>query len=204
MNKRAAMAAVMVLGLSMVVVVGCGGGSDSGQVQKYTELKAEAESLMAAADQAGETLQSESEQMSEIQTRAITAAVAGDTSTYTPQEVSGIAEKMAALATQIDKVKAMYQKLMDPELKSLGGLSAYVSYAEAMIKALDLNLTLSQLGSGFLAQVEPALVKGDTNTVKALVQQNIALVNKIQATQRETAAALKAAQNIKSSQRLSE
>jgi hypothetical protein len=204
MNKRAAMAAVMVLGLSMVVVVGCGGGSDSGQAQKYTELKAKAESLMAAADKAGETLQSESEQMSEIQTRAITAAMAGDTSTYTPQEVSGIAEKMAALAPRIDKVKAMYQKLLDPEFKSLGGLSAYASYAEAMIKALDLNRSLSQLGSGFLAQVEPALVKGDTNTVKALVQQNIALVNKIQATQRETAAALKAAQNIKSSQRLSE
>jgi len=204
MKTRAAMAAVMVLGLSMVVVVGCGGGSDSGQAQKYTELKAKAESLMAAADQAGQALQSQSEQMSEIQTRAITAAMAGDTSTYSPQEVSGIAEKMAALAPRIDKVKAMYQKLLDPEFKSLGGLSAYASYVEAMIKTLDLNRSLSQLGSGFLAQVEPALVKGDTNTVKALVQQNIALVNKIQATQREAAAALKAAQDIKSSQRLGE
>jgi len=204
MNKRAAMAAVMVLGLSMFVIAGCGSSGDSKQAESYGELKAKAESLMAAADKAGETLQSESEQMSEIQTRAITAAMAGDTSTYTPQEVSGIAEKMAALAPRIDKVKAMYQKLLDPEFKSLGGLSAYASYAEAMIKALDLNRSLSQLGSGFLAQVEPALVKGDTNTVKALVQQNIALVNKIQATQRETAAALKAAQNIKSSQRLSE
>ncbi|HEY5532945.1 MAG TPA: hypothetical protein VIK22_13220 [Candidatus Anoxymicrobiaceae bacterium] len=204
MNKRAAMAAVMVLGLSMFVIAGCGSSGDSKQAESYGELKAKAESLMAAADKAGETLQSESEQMSEIQTRAITAAMAGDTSTYTPQEVSGIAEKMAALAPRIDKVKAMYQKLLDPEFKSLGGLSAYASYAGAMIKALDLNRSLSQLGSGFLAQVEPALVKGDTNTVKALVQQNIALVNKIQATQRETAAALKAAQNIKSSQRLSE
>ena len=204
MNKRAAMAAVMVLGLSMFVIAGCGSSGDSKQAESYGELKAKAESLMAAADKAGETLQSESEQMSEIQTRAITAAVAGDTSTYTPQEVSGIAQKMASLATQIDQVKAMYEKLLDPEFKSLGGLSAYVNYAEAMIKALDLNRSLSQLGSGFLAQVEPALVKGDTNTVKALVQQNIALVNKIQATQRETAAALKAAQNIKSSQRLSE
>jgi len=204
MNKRAAMAAVMVLGLSMFVIAGCGSSGDSKQAESYGELKAKAESLMAAADKAGETLQSESEQMSEIQTRAITAAMAGDTSTYTPQEVSGIAEKMAALAPRIDKVKAMYQKLLDPEFKSLGGLSAYASYAEAMIKTLDLNRSLSQLGSGFLAQVEPALVKGDTNTVKALVQQNIALVNKIQATQRETAAALKAAQNIKSSQRLSE
>ena len=194
----------MVLGLSMFVIAGCGSSGDSKQAESYGELKAKAESLMAAADKAGETLQSESEQMSEIQTRAITAAMAGDTSTYTPQEVSGIAEKMAALAPRIDKVKAMYQKLLDPEFKSLGGLSAYASYAEAMIKALDLNRSLSQLGSGFLAQVEPALVKGDTNTVKALVQQNIALVNKIQATQRETAAALKAAQDIKSSQRLSE
>ena len=204
MNKRAAMAAVMVLGLSMFVIAGCGSSGDSKQAESYGELKAKAESLMAAADKAGETLQSESEQMSEIQTRAITAAMAGDTSTYTPQEVSGIAEKMAALAPRIDKVKAMYQKLLDPEFKSLGGLSAYVNYAEAMIKALDLNRSLSQLGSGFLAQVEPALVKGDTNTVKALVQQNIALVNKIQATQREAAAALKAAQDIKSSQRLGE
>jgi len=204
MNKRAAMAAVMVLGLSMFVIAGCGSSGDSKQAESYGELKAKAESLMAAADKAGETLQSESEQMSEIQTRAITAAMAGDTSTYTPQEVSGIAEKMAALAPRIDKVKAMYQKLLDPEFKSLGGLSAYASYAEAMIKALDLNRSLSQLGSGFLAQVEPALVKGDTNTVKALVQQNIALVNKIQATQREAAAALKAAQDIKSSQRLGE
>jgi len=204
MNKRAAMAAVMVLGLSMFVIAGCGSSGDSKQAESYGELKAKAESLMAAADKAGETLQSESEQMSEIQTRAITAAVAGDTSTYTPQEVSGIAEKMAALAPRIDKVKAMYQKLLDPEFKSLGGLSAYANYAEAMIKALDLNRSLSQLGSGFLAQVEPALVKGDTNTVKALVQQNIALVNKIQATQREAAAALKAAQDIKSSQRLGE
>ena len=204
MNKRAAMAAVMVLGLSMFVIAGCGSSGDSKQAESYGELKAKAESLMAAADKAGETLQSESEQMSEIQTRAITAAMAGDTSTYSPQEVSGIAEKMAALAPRIDKVKAMYQKLLDPEFKSLGGLSAYASYAEAMIKALDLNRSLSQLGSGFLAQVEPALVKGDTNTVKALVQQNIALVNKIQATQREAAAALKAAQDIKSSQRLGE
>lgn len=203
-KKRTAIAAALVLGLSMMLIVGCGGNGDSKQTERYTELKAKAESLMAAADEAGEELQLESGRNSEIQTRAITAAVAGDTSTYTPQEVSGLTEKTAALAQRIFEVKAMYEELLDPEFKERGGLAAYVSYAEAMIKLLDLNRTLVELNGSFLVQVEPALVSGDTETVKALVQQNLDRIAKIQSAGREAKAALKEAQEIKSSQRLGE
>jgi len=44
MKKRSAITAVLVLGLSMMVIAGCGGNGDSEKAERYRELKAKAES----------------------------------------------------------------------------------------------------------------------------------------------------------------
>jgi outer membrane murein-binding lipoprotein Lpp len=195
---------VFLLAVLAISLAGCGESEKSEQASDFERLRAEAEELRVTADASWDSLYERIEASNRNTQNLIMAALAGDTSSLTPEQTTGIAENASSLATEAEQVKADYQAMVKPEYEKYEGVSAYANYGRGMITAIDAYQSLLQSGAVFLAKVEPLLASGDTAGLQSLIQQSSEEVTTLQEEQAAAAEALEEAQDIKSFEKLGE
>lgn len=184
--KRLLIAAmVAVLAVSAFLLAGCGGDTET--AKKY----------MKEADTSYEALSKQLSQLSSSTTALVSAALQGNLSAITPEDLTKIVGMVGTFEPEIAKVKDEYAKITP-----LNGVEDYVAYANAMIKALDADAAIVAAGGAFLAELEPYLRSGDVVGLQKKIEQSTAQIAKMQAMQTTTDKAYADAQQIKKDKNL--
>lgn len=202
MRRAVVISLVLLLSVTILSAVGCGGSGDSGGTSQYQQMKAQAEELFATADADWTALKTKIDEANNNTEQLILKAMGGNAAAIPPEQRTGLSASTRALITEADSVRTEFEALDKPEFKQLKGVDVYASYAEAMIKAIDAYKQLLELGANFLAKIEPALASGDAAAISAAIQQNMADVTQIQAAQTNAETALAEAEKIKDAERL--
>jgi len=200
MRKVLVLFVILLLGLSIAAVAGCGSSEKTEETKNYEEKVAEAQALFKEAELAWQKLDAEIEAQNTSLTGVVMGAMAGSA----PTAQQGLSSEARALMSEADQVKALYEVLVTPEMKQSKGTEAYATYAEAMIAALDANKVVMDMGANFLARIEPDVASGNQAAVQAAIEASTAEITQIQDAQKKADEAVKAAEEIKSQQGLGE
>ncbi|MBN1289456.1 MAG: hypothetical protein JXA49_07470 [Actinobacteria bacterium] len=153
MRRAVVIVAVLLLALSSMAIVGCGGG-DTETAKKY----------MKTADAAAEDLQKKSEDILNKAMAILMPALSGDLSGANSQDLPMLSEEMGQLNTEADAVKADYEKIT-----KLEGVPDYVEYADAMIKWVDIYKETLAEGEKMFSELTPiydeAIKTGDATAL---------------------------------------
>jgi hypothetical protein len=185
MKKCLVLISVLILGLAVLAAAGCGGDTS----QAKTDMK--------TADAAYAGVKTQMDALGTSLTTVLGGAVSGNFSALTPQVITTAETTIDGILAQIPKVKADYSKIA-----SLSGVPDYVSYSNAMIKALDLDTVSLTAGKKLIGDIKPMVQAGDTAAITKYFQTNAATISQLQS---QSAAADKAyadALTIKSSKKL--
>ncbi len=169
----------------MFAIAGCGG--DTGKAKQD----------MQAADAVFTPISQQLDQLQTTSQTVITQFLSGQSANVNPQQVEQAATQMNSLLAQLDKAEADYKKIT-----LLSGVTDYVSYANAMIKAIEADKAVIKSGAALLQKILPGIQAGDVAAVNAAVTANMAEITAIQAQANEATKALEQAQQIKTSKKL--
>ncbi len=186
MKRFLALLIVLVLGVTLLALVGCGSG-DTKQAQ--TDLK------QADADYAALT-----KQLSSLQTMLTTAiggAMSGNFSAITPTSLQQADQIITTSLDQIPKVKAEYAKV-----DSLSGVQDYKDYADAMQKVLSAQEDAIKSGKQLIDSLMPVAASGNPAQIQQWFAANQAALTQAQSTQAAVDKAYNEAQSIKSEKNL--
>jgi hypothetical protein len=180
---------VVVLALALcaaaVAAVGCGGNSS------------QAKTDMQAADKAYAAVKTQMDALGNSLTTVLGGAVSGNFSQLTPATLQSAGAGIDKILGELPAVKADYQKIT-----KLTGVPDYVSYANAMIKTVDLDQASLSAGRKLITDITPLVQAGNTAAVTQYFQANAATLNTLQAQSTAASQAYTTAQNIKSSKNL--
>lgn len=185
MKKLLIAALVAVFAVSAFTLAGCGGDTDT--ARKY----------MKEADTAYEALDKQLSELASSSTALVTAALQGNVSAITPEDLTRLAGMVGTFEPEIAGVKDLYATIVP-----LKGVEDYVAYAKAMMKALDAESAMVAAGGAFLAQLEPYLKSGDVAGLSKKIEQSTAEIIKTQGMQTTTDEAYAAAKKIKKDKNL--
>ena len=201
MRRAVVISLVLLLSVTVLSAVGCGGSGESGSTSQYQQLKAQAEELFAAADTDWTALKKKIDEANNNTEQLILKAMGGNVAAIPPEQRTGLSASTRALIAEAVRVRVAFEALDKPEFKELKGVDAYASYAEAMIKAINSYKQLLELGANFIEKIEPALASGDTAAINAAIQQTLDVTH-IQEAQTNAETALAKAEKIKDTERL--
>ncbi|MBN2169544.1 MAG: hypothetical protein JW738_09890 [Actinobacteria bacterium] len=151
MKRAVVIVAVLLLAISSMAIVGCGGG-DTETAKKY----------MKTADTAAAALQKKSEDIMNSMMEIFMPALQGDVAGIDANTIPELAAQMSELGGEADAVKADYEKIT-----KLEGVPDYVEYANAMIEWVDIYQETLAYADEMFAQITPIidelLKTGDTS-----------------------------------------
>jgi len=184
MKKSLVLLMVVLLGISILFVVGCGSG-DTPKAQQY----------LKQADASWNAIDKQLNQLSQTLTTTLGGAFSGDYSSITAATLQPAVDTIDKALQEMPNVKAEYAKV-----DSLSGVEDYKAYADAMQKAIDSY-------SAAMTQVKQLLeglipLAGNSAAIAQYVQQQSAQVTKIQEANNKADEQLKAAQQIKKDKNL--
>jgi CHASE1-domain containing sensor protein len=185
MKKMFLLAMVLLLGLSLVALAGCGGNTK------------QAQDLTKTADDAYAKIKTQLDSLQSQLTPVLGGAITGNVSGVTPTVLAGATTAMDAVLAQMPAVKADYQKVT-----ALSGVPDYVSYADAMIKAIDASDAALTESKNFITSLIPLVQSGNTAGITQLLASNTAELNKLQELSNAASKAYDDAQAIKSDKNL--
>lgn len=190
MKKVLVVVMVVILGVAMLAVVGCGGDTDT------------AKEYMKAADTATEAMLKKGDALDKETETMLGAAAMGDVSSIDPSEVGAVEENINLVISESQAAKMLYEKILPLE-----GVDTYIEYANAMIKFLDLEIKTLEAGNKLYAMIAPAFAQafaGDYTALNAAMQQAGSELGGLNDLQKETDKAYKEAQKIKTDNNLSD
>lgn len=169
MKKVLVIAMVVLVGVSMLALGGCGG--------QTTEAKAQ----MEMADKAWENLDAELTKAGDETNKMIAGAMTGDFTAIQqalqedPQALDKILDTLGAAAAQIDTISKQYQAIT-----TYKGVPDYATYANDMTAAIAAQLTTVAAGRALLEKLLPVLKSGDITQLTAAVQGAAADIAELQ------------------------
>lgn len=184
MRKLLAVVMVFLLGVTVLALVGCGGGDTS---TAKTDLK--------AADAAYKTLEND---LAQLQTSLVTTlggALSGNYGAVTPAAVQAAAATISKCLQQTPEVTAAYKKV-----DSLKGVEDYKAYADAMQKVLSSQEELLNQGKALVNALTP--IASDQAAVGQYLQANTNTFMQLQTASQKIDKANQDAQQIKKNKNL--
>ena len=185
MRKLLAVVMVFLLGVTVLALVGCGGGDTS---TAKTDLK--------AADVAYKTLEKDLTDLTTSLTTVLGPALSGNYGAVTPAAVQAADAAVKKALQQIPQVTAEYQKV-----DSLKGVEDYKAYADAMQKVLSSQEELLNQGKALVNALTP--ITGDQAAVGQYLQANTNTFMQLQTASQKIDKANQDAQQIKKDKKLS-
>lgn len=162
--KKLLMASVVVLlVVALMAVAGCGG--DTGK----------AKDQMKVADDAYNKVKTQMDELQNSLTAVLGGAVSGNFSALTPDVVKKADDGIKAVVAELPAVKAEYQKIT-----TLKGVDDYVTYANDMIKTVDLDESVLKQGQQLVEAIAPMIQAGNTAGVTQYFTANSAQISKLQ------------------------
>jgi hypothetical protein len=184
MRKFLALVMVCLLGVTVLALVGCGGG-DTDTAKQYLKT---ADAAYAAMDKDVQALQTSL-------TSVLGGALSGNTASVTPETVQAAETQVNDVLVQTPKVTADYAKV-----DSLKGVEDYQAYADAMKKSVTALEGLLTEGKNLVTQLKP--IAGDQAALTAWFQANSATFMGLQEASGEVTKAYEDAQQIKKDKNL--
>jgi hypothetical protein len=163
MKKIFALLLVLVLGVTLLAVVGCGGDTD--QAKEYIK----------EADAAYEAVNKKMEALSETLATTVGGAMSGNFSAITPETMSATAATIDEVLKELPEVAKLYEKVEDLE-----GVEDYQNYADAMVKTISAQEAAVLNGKNLLEAIAPLAASGDQAALAAWFQANSAELMKAQ------------------------
>lgn len=185
MKKLLALMVVLMLGISVAALAGCGGNTK------------QAQDLTTTADAAYAKVKTQLDNLQTQLTPMLGGALSGNFSTLTPTALAGATQAMDIILAQMPAVKADYKKVA-----SLSGVPDYVDYANAMIKAIDANDAALTESKKFINSLIPLVQAGNTAGVTQFFAANAAELTKLQDLSTAATKAYEDAQAIKTEKNL--
>ena len=185
MRKLLAVVMVLLLGVTVLALVGCGGGDTS---TAKTDLK--------AADAAYKTLEKDLTDLTTKLTTTLGGALSGNYSAVTPETVQAADAAVNKALQQIPQVTAEYQKV-----DSLKGVDDYKAYADAMQKVLSSQEELLNQGKALVSALTP--IVSDQAALAQWFQTNTNTFMQLQTARQKIDKANQDAQQIKKDKKLS-
>ncbi|HEY5532117.1 MAG TPA: hypothetical protein VIK22_08970 [Candidatus Anoxymicrobiaceae bacterium] len=184
MKKSLVLLMVVLLGISILFVVGCGSG-DTPKAQQY----------LKQADASWSAIDKQLNQLSQTLTTTLGGAFSGDYSAITAAVLQPAVDSINKALQEMPNVKAEYAKV-----NSLSGVADYKAYADAMQKAIDSYSASMTAVKQLLEGLIP--LAGNQAAIAQYVQQQSSQVTKLQEATNKAAEQLKAAQQIKQDKKL--
>lgn len=182
MKKLLALFLVLVMGVTVLALAGCGGGDTE---QAKTDLR-EADQEYAALEEELTTLQT-------TLTTTIGGAMSGNFSVVTPEALQQADQAVTGALEKIPRIKESYARVDE-----LDGVEDYNDYASAMQEVLTAQEKAIRSGKQLIDSLMPVVASGDTAQIQQWFQANNSALMEAQSTASEVDDAYREAQRIKS------
>jgi hypothetical protein len=184
MRKFLILLMVILLGVTVLALVGCGGG-DTDTAKQY----------LKEADTAYKAMEKDLTQLQNSLTAVLGGALSGNTSAVTPESIAAAEAQVDKVLQQIPQVSADYKKV-----DGLKGVEDYQAYAKAMQDVVSAQEELLNQGKNLIAQLKP--IAGDQAALSAWFQANSATFMALQESAGKVTKAYEQAQQIKKDKNL--
>ncbi len=184
MRKLLVLMMVVLLGMTVSFIVGCGSGDTATAKQDLKQAEADYN-----------TLNKDLTQLQGQLTTAIGGAFSGNYATVTPQVVQSAEASISKALAEMPKIKADYQKV-----DSLKGVADYQAYADAMVKAIDASSKALAEGKKFIDGLIP--IASNQAAMPQYFQTNAAAITSLQTLENDATTASQKAQSIKQDKKL--
>ncbi len=185
MRKLLALAMVVLLGVALLAVVGCGSG-DTKTAQQ--DLK--------TADAAFTAWQNSLTQLTNALTATLGGALSGNYSAVTAESLNSANDTVTKALSELAPIKADYQKV-----DSLKGVDDYKAYADAMQKVCSTNEQLLKQGQALVQALLPLV--GDQAAISQWFTANSSMLTQMQDASNSATKAYNDAQQIKKDKNIS-
>jgi hypothetical protein len=185
MKKTFVLTLVLLLGVSLAALAGCGGNTK------------QAQDLTKVADDAYAKVNTQLTTLQNKLTPVLGGAITGNVSGLTQEVLAGATTAFNAVLKEMPAVKADYEKVT-----ALTGVPDYVAYADAMIKAIDASDAAINESLNFINSIIPLVQAGNTAGLTQLLASSSAELTKLQDLSTAASKAYDDAQAIKASKNL--
>jgi hypothetical protein len=184
MRKVLILILVSLLAVTVLAVVGCGGG-DTDTAKQY----------LKEADAAYKVMEKDLNELQTSLTTVLGGALSGNTSAVTPESIAAAEAQVNKVLQQAPKVSALYKRV-----DGLKGVEDYKAYADAMQDVVSAQEELLNQGSNLIAQLKP--IAGDQAALTAWFQANSATFMALQESAGKVTKSYEEAQQIKKDKNL--
>jgi len=184
MRKLLALVMVSLLGITVLALVGCGGG-DTGTAKEY----------LKTADKAYKAMEKDMTELQTSLTTVLGGALSGNYAAVTPQAVQAAEALVDKVLQQAPGVTAAYQKV-----DGLNGVEDYKAYADAMKKVVSEQEQLLGEGKNLIGALKP--IASDQAALTAWFQSNSSTFMQLQESASKVTKAYEDAQQIKKDKNL--